>query len=178
MNYRRARAEGGTYFFTVVTQKRREILCSEGNVELIKTAFKEVISTHPFRIDAFVLLPNHFHCVWTLPKNDDNFSMRMRLIKSHFSRRCEDREKTGVCDSRLQKKEQNIWQRRFWEHWVRDEKDYETHVNYIHFNPVKHGYVKAPKDWKYSSFHRHVKDGIYDIDWGAGVKFDAKIGNE
>ena len=116
---------------------------------------------HPFKLDAFVLLPDHLHCIWTLPKDDSNFSTRWRLVKSYFSHRCKNRHQSIISASRGKKKEQALWQRRFWEHLIRDEADLISHVEYIHYNPVKHGLVTAPKDWEYSSFHRYVQVGIY-----------------
>lgn len=180
MNYRRAKTKGGTYFFTVVTHARKNILCAEKNVKLIKDAFKKVTKDHPFNIDAFVLLPDHFHCVWTLPENDNDFSTRLRLTKSYFTRKCDARYKTKASNSRAKKKEQSIWQRRFWEHQIKNEKDYEAHVDYIHFNPVKHGYANSPYEWKHSTFHRYVEKGIYGADWSANdeIKFDLQVGNE
>jgi putative transposase len=130
---------------------------------------------HPFKIDAFVLLPDHMHCIWTLPHEDRDFSKRWRLIKSDFSRQCAAQHKTTPSVSRQRKKEQAIWQRRFWEHQIRKETDFINHVEYIHFNPVKHRLVQAPKDWDYSSFHRYVREGIYDVEWGAReeIAFDS-----
>jgi putative transposase len=130
---------------------------------------------HPFKIDAFVLLPDHLHCIWTLPHEDRDFSKRWRLIKSDFSRQCVAKHKTTPSASRLRKKEQAIWQRRFWEHQIRKETDFINHVEYIHYNPVKHRLVQAPKDWEYSSFHRYVREGIYDVEWGARkeITFDS-----
>jgi len=135
---------------------------------------------HPFKIDAFVLLPDHLHCIWSLPQGDDNFSTRWRLVKSYFSRRCESQYQGNISASREKKREQAIWQRRFWEHVIRDDKDFVNHVQYIHYNPVKHGLVRAPKDWEYSSFHRYVQAGIHDEMWGSGmeISFDDQIGNE
>ncbi len=175
MNYRRSRITNGTFFFTVVTHDRRKILCYGENVELIKCVFKKVSQVHPFKIDALVLLPDHF-----LLEGDNEYSMRMRLIKSYFSRECDDQYKTRASDSRKKKQEQMVWQRRFWEHQIRDEKDYEAHVNYIHYNPVKHGYVKSPKDWRYSTFHKFVEKGVYKIDWGASenINFEVRVGKE
>jgi len=102
------------------------------------------------------------------------------LIKSHFSRQCKNEYKNLQSASRQSKGEQGIWQRRFWEHQIRNEIDFTKHVEYIHFNPVKHGFVKLPIEWPYSSFHRYVKHGAYDSDWGAGteIKFDVKVGHE
>ncbi len=188
MQYRRGRIEGGTYFFTVVTYQREKILCTPGNVALLRQVFTQVKERHPFKIDAFVLLPDHLHCIWTLPQGDADFSMRWRLIKTYFSRRCklvgwvEERNPTTklTTASRLRKKEQTIWQRRFWEHLIRDDEDFIQHVEYIHYNPTKHGLVKAPKDWAYSSFHRYVHDGVYGPEWGAGVEiqFESTVGYE
>lgn len=180
MQYRRARAMGGTYFFTVVTYKRRRFLAQPENVSLLRDSFGHVMRKYPFTIDAIVVLPDHLHCLWTLPDGDSDYSTRWGLLKGHFSRKCDDRHKNISCESRRNKKEQAIWQRRFWEHLIRDENDYARHVNYIHYNPVKHGLVTAPRDWEFSSFHRFVRNGIYDSDWGAGamLNFEAGIGRE
>ena len=127
-----------------------------------------------------MILPEHLHCIWTLPTNENDFSTRWSLIKGGFSRLCHPKYKGKISASRQSKKEQGVWQRRFWEHQIRDEADFNYHMDYIHYNPEKHGYVTAPKDWKYSSFHRDVKRGVYDIDWGAGVEleFPDWVGNE
>ena len=188
MRYRRAKVKGGTYFFTVVTHKRIKIFNRSDRVELLRQAFREVIRQHPFKIDAFVLLPDHLHCIWTLPKGNADFSTRWRLIKSYFSRHsglvgwAEERNPTNTTtsESRLRKNEKSIWQRRFWEHLIRNNDDLRQHVEYIHYNPVKHGLTKAPADWAYSSFHRYADKGIYDIKWGAGVRmeFDTSVGHE
>ena len=180
MEYRRAKVAGGTYFFTVVTQKRQKILCLPKNVSLLRDAFGDVKQKYPFIIDAVVILPDHLHCIWTLPENDQDFSTRWRLIKSYFSRKCETVSPENISISRKKKKQRAIWQYRFWEHLIRDEIDFQYHVEYIHYNPVKHGFVIAPKDWEYSSFHRAVRQGIYDMMWGAGeeIIFDDDIGNE
>ena len=180
MQYRRSKAPGVTFFFTVGTYRRNKILCHETNAALIKEAFLHVTTHHPFRIRAFVLLPDHIHCIWTLPENDNNYSMRWQLIKSYFSRRCQYEYKAIQTASRLNKGEQGLWQRRFWEHRMRDENDLVRHIDYIHYNPVKHGPVNSLIAWPYSSFHRYVKQGDYDADWGAGskIEFDAKVGYE
>jgi putative transposase len=180
MEYRRAKVEGGTYFFTLVTEKRQKILCLPKNVSLLKDAFRYVMQRHPFIIDTFVLLPDHLHCIWTLPEGDNNFSTLWRLIKSYFSRRCETILPEYISVSRRNKKERAIWERRFWEHLIKDELDFQNHVEYIHYNPVKHGLVTAPKDWQHSSFHRAVRQGTYGLMWGAGEEliFDSDIGKE
>ncbi|MEH2079442.1 MAG: transposase [Nostoc sp.] len=180
MQYRQATIEGGTYFFTLVTYKRQRLLCLPTNVCLLRKIFWSVMHQHPFIIDAFVLLPDHLHCIWTLPQGDRNFSTRWRLIKSYFSRHCITLLQENLSTSRQNKKERGIWQRRFWEHLIRDEMDFKNHLEYIHYNPVKHGLLKAPKDWEYSSFHRSVRQGMYDITWGAGqeIVFDSDIVKE
>ena len=180
MIYRRTKIKGGTYFFTVVTQNRRPFLCQPDNVVLLRQALQYTMQRHPMEIDAFVLLPDHLHSIWTLPDDDHNFSMRWRLIKSYFSRYCQDSYQNSVSTSRQNKQERAFWQRRFWEHMIRDDQDFINHVEYIHYNPVKHGLVAAPKEWEYSSFHRYVQAGLYDEVWGAGVEmsFNPEIGNE
>lgn len=180
MRYRRSQTPGATYFFTVVTYDRKRILCSDENPGRLKQAMKSVKVDHPYTIDAIVLLPDHLHCIWTLPQGDNDFSTRWMLIKSKFTRTCADSVREISNYSRIQKREQGIWQRRFWEHQIRDDQDYMRHVDYIHYNPVKHGLAKSPMDWKYSSFHRYVKDGTYHPDWGAKeqIVFDGAIGRE
>lgn len=180
MEYRRAKIPGGTYFFTLVTHQRRRFLCQPENINLLRQSFWTVMENHPFKIEAIVILPDHLHCIWTLPPSDAGFSTRWRLIKSHFSRSCDSRYHGQLSASRQAKQERAVWQRRFWEHLIRDEADYIQHVDYIHYNPVKHGLVAAPKAWPHSSFHRFVQAGQYDRDWGAGVEFDfdPTIGNE
>jgi putative transposase len=180
MRYRRACVKGGTYFFTFVTFKRKNILIQPENLTLLRRAFEYVKENHPFKIDAIVVLPDHLHCIWTLPRGDCDFSTRWRLIKGFFTRNCQAKYRIEPFQSRKCRGEQAVWQRRFWEHLIRDEQDYIHHVEYIHLNPVKHGLVKAPKDWEYSSFHRYVAQGKYSQDWCAveRVIFDASIGHE
>ena len=166
--YRRYKIKGGCYFFTVNLANRRQQLLTE-NIDLLRQAFRKVKRKHPFTIDAIVILPEHLHCVWTLPEHDMDFSLRWRQIKSEFSRQFESSEPLSI--SRMSKQERGIWQRRFWEHHLRDETDFNRHIDYIHFNPVKHGHVDAVKDWPYSSFHRYVKRGILPMDWaGKGIE--------
>jgi putative transposase len=178
MEYRRAKITGGTYFFTLVTHHRRSFLCEDVSIDLLRESFRYVMQRHPFEIDAAVILPEHLHCIWTLPEGDSDYSMRWRLIKTFFSRRCGSDVKGQVSASRRHKKEQAVWQRRFWEHCIRDEQDWFRHVEYIHYNPVRHGLVKAPRDWKYSSFHRFVKEGKYDLIWGADTSLEMEDGFE
>jgi putative transposase len=180
MQYRRSKTKGATYFFTLVTHNRRKILCQSENIDLLRKSFRYVMQKHPFKIDAIVILPDHLHCIWTLPEGDADFSTRWRLIKSYFSRQCDMKYQGEISASRQHKQEKAVWQRRFWEHQIRDERDFISHVDYIHYNPVRHGLVDAPKDWQYSSFHRYVKEGIYNEFWGASQKiiFDDNVGME
>jgi len=167
-NYRRSHVPGGTYFFTLVTYRRRKWLCTD----IVRAALRETIvkirATHPFKIDAFVLLPDHLHCVWTLPEGDMDYSIRWRLIKSDLTRNCADRLPldTHINASREKRKERHLWQRRFLEHLIRDDEDFARHCDYIHYNPVKHGFCHYPEEWPYSSFHRFVAQGIYAQGWG------------
>ncbi len=180
MKYRRSKTEGGTFFFTVVPHNRRRFLCEESRVALLRDAFRYVINKHPFSIDAFVLLPEHLHCIWTLPENDNDFSMRWRLIKNYFSKKCKNELrglKEGDCPGRSA---QTVWQHRFWEHQSRNNDDFIRHVEYIHYNPVKHGLANSPKAWPHSTFHRFVEQGVSHADWGAdqAIIFQDNIGRE
>ncbi|MBU0568650.1 transposase [bacterium] len=180
-NYRRAR-EGRIYFFTVVTFSRQPFLCLEESRVALRRVIKEVCLSRPFKINALVLLPDHLHCIWTLPEGDTDYSRRWGLIKSGFTKMV-GKELVGNAHptmSRRKHREGLVWQRRFWEHQIRDERDYEVHCNYIHYNPVKHGLVNAPKDWAYSTFHRYVKKDIYPEDWGSmePIELPQDIGGE
>ncbi|WP_458789442.1 REP-associated tyrosine transposase [Adonisia turfae] len=157
MQYRRFRREGGTYFFTVVAYNRQQLFETPEMVELLRASFRKVKQRHPFTIDAIVILPDHLHCLWTLPQGDANFSTRWRLIKSEFSRHCPEEYKQLRSLARYKKQEQTVWQRRFWEHLIRNEDDFARHVEYIHYNPVKHGLVQNPHDWPYSSIRLFEK---------------------
>jgi putative transposase len=171
-NYRRNFLAGGTFFFTVNLADRRLRLLIE-HVDGLRAAIREVRERHPFTIDAMVVLPDHLHAVWTLPEGDSNFGSRWRLIKSAFSRSLPAGE--FVSGSRVTKGERGIWQRRYWEHTIRDENDFARHVDYVHINPVKHGFVTRVRDWPHSSFHRMVELGVYPEDW-AGDAADL-VGN-
>lgn len=164
-DYRRLRIQGGTYFFTVNLADRRRTLLTD-HPEILRQAFRDTRAAHPFTIDAIVVLPDHLHCLWTLPDGDADFSLRWRQIKAAFSRALPPGE--PVSPSRRTKAERGIWQRRFWEHAIRDERDYALHLDYIHFNPVKHGYVDRVADWPYSSFQRWVRRGVYPPAWAGG----------
>ena len=162
--YIRAFVPGGTFFFTVTLLERRRKLLIE-NIDHLREALKEARRRRPFTIEAIVILPDHLHCIWTLPSGDADFSTRWHDIKARFAAHIPREEK--LSERRLKKGERGIWQRRFWEHVIRDERDYERHVNYIHYNPVKHGLVTMVAEWPYSSFQRYVERGIYNVDWAA-----------
>lgn len=165
--YRRFIVPGATFFFTVVTDSRRRILAEARALDALRAAFREVNQRHPFTIEAIVVLPDHLHCVWTLPPSDSRFSLRWRLIKSRFtsSYLAGGGIETARSHSRRKREERGVWQRRFWEHVIRDERDYDRHMDYIHYNPVRHGLVRCPHAWPYSSFSRAVAHRIYPSDW-------------
>lgn len=173
MRYRRANVKGGTYFFTV-NLAERDLRLLVDRVDALRTAVAQVKRRHPFYIDAFVVLPDHLHAIWTLPVGDADFAMRWMLIKAGFSRRLVKGERRNA--SRAGKGERGIWQRRYWEHLIRDDGDYERHVDYVHFNPVKHGYVGCAADWAYSSVHRYIASGMRDRDWGSGMGGESGYG--
>jgi putative transposase len=165
-NYRRNFVPGGSYFFTVNLADRRLSLLTN-HIDLLRAAFRYTRARQPFVVDAIVILPDHLHTMWTLPDGDRDFATRWRLIKSGFSRGLQKGE--HVSASRSSKGERGIWQRRYWEHTLRNEVDYARHADYIHFNPVKHGHAVQVRDWPYSSFHRMVRLGVYPIDWGGHI---------
>lgn len=155
-NYIRARAAGGTFFFTVTLADRSSVLLVE-RVDDLRASFHLVRRDMPFRCDAMVVLPDHLHAVWTLPDGDGDFSTRWKRIKAGFSKSVGINSPRG--QSQASKGEVGIWQRRFWEHCIRDERDYENHMRYCAWNPVKHGYVETPEAWQFSSVHRDAKRG-------------------
>ncbi|MCQ8130751.1 REP-associated tyrosine transposase [Methylomonas rivi] len=167
-NYRRAFIPGGTWFFTVnlLERKNNDLLVRE--IDLLRETVRTVRKRHPFQIDAWVVLPEHMHAVWTLPPGDADFSKRWRLVKSGFSRALPKTEYRA--NVRKMAGERGIWQRHFWEHLIRDEADFERHVDYVHVNPVKHGLVARVADWPYSSFHRYVEGGVYPENWGGDLE--------
>jgi putative transposase len=167
-NYRRYYVPGGTYFFTVVTFARRPFLTSDMARPLLRQAIDDVREQRPFTVVAWVLLPDHLHAVWTLPPGDADYSRRWQAIKENFTK---PYLATGGCEgvrsrSRRRRRERAVWQRRFWEHTVEDEDDLVACVDYVHWNPVKHGLVSRVRDWPWSTFHRFVSAGHYEIDWG------------
>ncbi len=157
-DYRRPRAPGAAIFFTVALQDRAStVLCDQ--VQRLREAVAVTRFERPFGIEAWVVLPNHMHCIWTLPAGDSDFSTRWRLIKARFSRGLAPGR---LRDSHVARKERGIWQRRYWEHHIRDEADMAAHVRYCWMNPVKHGLVERPEDWPYSSVHRALAEGGYE----------------
>jgi putative transposase len=167
MDYRRAWHKGGTYFFTVNCLQRKDNDCLIRNIDLLRDVVAKVKNTHPFIIHGWVVLPEHMHCVIELPEDDTDFAKRWMLIKMLFSRGIPKNEKRS--NVRIKRRERGIWQRRYWEHLIKDERDYQAHMDYVHINPVKHGLVKQVKDWPYSTFHKLVERGIYAQDWGVGM---------
>ena len=169
MQYRRLFTPGGCYFFTLVTAQRQPVFCNKAAINALYEAFSHIRKKHPFKVDAFVLLPDHLHCIWTLPPDDHDFATRWRLIKTWFTKHYE----SDLCSGK------SPWQQRYWEHLLRDDLDYQHHVEYIHYNPVKHGYVQRPLDLPHSSFQRYFLSGIYPEDWGSnGVQLPEDTGGE
>ena len=157
-NYRRAYLPGGSYFFTVVTLGRTPIFTSEDRVEMLRHALRKVMTTRPFEIEAMVILPEHLHCIWRMPQGDADYSSRWREIKKVTSRQ--------IGSATNARNERMVWQRRFWEHAIRDAEDWRKHVDYIHYNPVKHRLANSPGEWAWSSFGNAVSKGWYDATWG------------
>lgn len=166
-SYRRAFVPGGCWLFTVNLLERRTGLLVE-HIAPLRRAVATTRRRLPFTIDAFVVLPDHLHAVWTLPPGDADFSTRWRLIKSHFARALPKKE--WLTSVRIARHERGIWQRRFWEHLIRDEADYARHVEYCYINPVKHRLVSRVGDWPHWSFHRDVRAGIFPQDWAGDIE--------
>jgi len=162
MTYRRNLIPGGTFFFTVNLRDRTANHLVT-HIDALRNAVRAARTTRPFHIDAWVVLPDHMHCMWSLPKNDHDFPGRWQAIKIAFSKSL---PQSADCDrDKLRPRERGIWQRRYWEHTIRDEHDYTAHMDYIHFNPVKHGLTREAGDWPYSTFRRCVALGLYPPDW-------------
>lgn len=170
--YRRSFIPGGTYFFTVTLADRHSFLLVE-QIERLRAVYGKVQRAYPFETVAICILPEHIHAIWTLPPNDADYSRRWNLIKGNFSRGLPAAAERSA--SKLRQREKGIWQRRFWEHQIRDEEDLQRHVDYVHFNPVKHGLVQRVADWEYSSFHQWVSREMLSPDW-AGVASDGSFG--
>ncbi|MEM7710138.1 MAG: transposase [Pseudomonadota bacterium] len=161
-NYRRLRVPGASYFFTVNLARRGDDLLTR-RVDLLRAAYAETVRTMPVRCDAMVVLPDHLHAVWTLPPGDVAYSERWRQMKHRFSRALADERPRSA--SKMRKRERGIWQRRFWEHTIRDEADWVAHVRYVWMNPVKHGFVARASDWTFSSIHGAIREGRVGEDW-------------
>jgi putative transposase len=174
--YRRSILDGGTFFFTVVTYNRRPILTTPVAREILHSAWTNVQERFPFKTDAICLLPEHLHCIWTLPAGDTKFSIRWKEIKRLFTRDYLYRVGPGEFRNQSHQKqgEAAIWQRRFWEHTIQNQDDLARHIEYIFFNPVKHGLVECVSEWQWSSFHQFVKLGLYPNEWGGSKVRDEK----
>jgi len=174
MYYRRAQAPGGTFFFTVnLLDRKSDLLVRE--IKVLRQSFRWVRERHPFTIVAMVVMPDHLHAIWQLPEGDGDYAMRWGLIKAAFSRAL-PRVNETIGSSRHAKRERGIWQRRYWEHQIRDEEDLMRHVDYIHYNPIKHGYVSHATDWLFSSIHRAVERGDVTADLGGLSEIDGVFG--
>ncbi|BAN50809.1 transposase [Metapseudomonas resinovorans] len=169
VNYRRARVPGACYFINLALKDRQRDLLVRFQDEL-RCALRQAMARSPFGLPALVVLPDHLHLLMDLPPGDADFSSRVRRLKSAFVSLLHEKPDAGLAFNA--KGEANIWQRRFWEHLIRDERDYIAHVDYIHFNPVKHGLVGAVRDWPLSSFHRFVERGVLPVDWAGGAEAD------
>lgn len=169
-DYRRNWVPGGTYFFTVaLLERKRDLLVTE--IESLREAVRRVKRRYPFEIVAWVVLPDHLHCIWTLPPGDADYAMRWRLIKLLFVKSLPKQERISLV--RARRHERGIWHRRYWEHTIRDERDLANHVDYVHWNPVKHGCVTEVVDWPFSTFHRYVEKGILPRDWSGNDGMNA-----
>jgi putative transposase len=170
MQYRRSGTAGGSYFFTVsLAERNSDVLVR--NIDVLRAVLGHVKNAHPFAVVAMVVLPEHLHAIWRLPPGDANYPMRWSLIKAGFSRRLNKGESIGA--SRKVRRERGIWQRRYWEHQIRDETDLAHHVDYIHYNPVKHGFVTRPVDWPHSTLHGYIDRKMVSKDWGVGMTSEA-----
>ena len=165
VGYRRNRLSGGTYFFTVVLQDRSSCYLLN-NIELLRQSFRHVRTTSFYKTLAAVVLPDHLHVIWQLPEGDVDYPGRWKAIKSHFTRNVVKLDDSIIQNTRG---EYVLWQKRYWEHTIRNEQDLKTHIDYIHYNPVKHGYVSNVNDWPFSTFHEYVKKGMLPKDWGGDV---------
>lgn len=172
-NYRRAWAPSATWFFTLNLANRRSRLLAD-QIDLLRASFQDVQQAHPFKVIAMVVLPDHIHAIWELPPGDADYAMRWRLIKTGFSRGIPKTEYRRP--SLINKHERGIWQRRYWEHLIRDEVDLDRHVDYIHINPVKHEHVSRTRDWPHSTFHRYVEKGLLPLDWGVAMDVEGDFG--
>ncbi len=179
-HYRRDDTPGATWFFTVATYRRQNTLCDEAVRKSLLEAIAATRKGRPFRVDAWVLLPDHLHCLWTLQAGDADFSIRWNLIKRRTSQALGGAyiRPEWMTVSKETHRELTFWQRRFWEHRIRDDRDFERHADYIHYNPVKHGLCFRPADWPFSSVHRFMREGMYPGDWAASSLEDPAVTGE
>jgi putative transposase len=162
-NYIRSQEAGATYFFTLTLAKRNTSLLVD-HIDLLRLAYQRTNTLYPFNTIAVCILPDHIHAIWQMPSDNGDYALRWRMIKSQFSRNFSANEQRS--SSKIKHREKGIWQRRYWEHQIRDDVDMQRHVDYIHYNPVKHGLVSQVKDWPHSTFHKHVALGMVDENWG------------
>ncbi|MEJ8837501.1 REP-associated tyrosine transposase [Ramlibacter sp. AN1133] len=175
--YIRADAAGATWFFTLTLQDRGARWLVD-HVDVLRAAVRHVKARHPFDIEAMVVLPEHLHALWRLPVDDNDFSTRWMLVKQMFTRTLVAQGVLGddLAPGRGLKGERKLWQRRFWEHQIRDEEDFRRHVDYIHYNPVKHGWVQRAAQWPHSSVHRFIREGSLPADWGISAAIEGQYG--
>lgn len=166
MQYRCVLIPGASYFFTLITHERARLFSDATNVDRWRSAVEKVNRSRPFIVDAEVIMLDHLHMIWTLPKADADYATRIRLIKTAFTKDLASESGATINESRASKGERDVWQRRYWEHMIRDERDFQAHLDYIHINPVKHGLVARPGDWPHSTFHTWLERGVYDASWG------------
>lgn len=169
--YIRDKTKGGTYFLTMTVLDRKSQLLTK-HINEFRRAYRLTKQNHDFELHAMILLPDHVHMLITLAENSDNYAVIISSIKTYFSRQIKRSAIENTNPSRIRRRERGIWQRRYWEHRIRDELDYQRHMDYIHYNTVKHGYVARPTDWPYSTFEKCVEEGFYMLDWG-GAGIDA-----
>ena len=170
-NYQRARVPGGCFFFTQVTDRRASLFQDAAARSLLASALRRCRMRWPFALTAIVLLPDHLHTIWTLPPGDEDFSTRWAWLKKEFTKAwlAIGGSEQRISRGRRAERRRGVWQPRFWEHTIQDEVDFERHFDYIHYNPVKHGLVRTPCEWPWSSFHRWVRRGVYPPNWACGT---------
>ncbi len=173
-NYIRSYTRGASYFFTLVTHNRRKIFCNKDFLIAFRISIKQVQANYPFKIIAWVQLPDHLHCIWEIEDKGTNYSQCWSQIKRNTTKLCPQYHlpMDEMSYSQVSRNEKGIFQRRFFEHQIRNNMDFKNHIDYLHYNPVKHGFVNNVKDWQYSTFHRFVKEGIYPLDWGNNPAFE------
>jgi putative transposase len=176
--YTRSRQRGGTFFFTAVTYRRQPLLTRPGALDMLRESLDEVCSQQPFSLRAWVILPDHGHFIWTLPTGDDDYAGRWGRLKAAFTRRLYQQMPNLKPITVMQRKrnERTVWQRRFREHRIRDPEDFTAHLDYLHYNPVKHGLAKSAGEWRFSSFHTYVERGVYGRNWGGVAPLNLAAG--